>query len=90
MPPALRDDTTLLTPWAQGEVFHVCIGDHGTELQLLWCGWLRFVPAGDLSQAPFLLRFHQLHVPTGPTSPHIAGTRRNAVCGSVELLLPRC
>lgn len=55
MPPALRDDTTLLTPWAQGEVFHVCVGDHSTELQLLWCGWLRFVPAGDLSQAPFLL-----------------------------------
>lgn len=48
MPPALRDDTTLLTPSAQGEVFHFCIGNQGTDLQLLW---LRFVPTRDLPAA---------------------------------------
>lgn len=51
MPPALRDDTILLTPSAQGEVFHFCIGNQGTDPQLRWLGWLRLVPTRDLSAA---------------------------------------
>jgi len=46
MPPALRDDTILLTPSAQGEVFHFCIGNQGTDLQLLWLGGSASSPPG--------------------------------------------
>lgn len=59
MPP-LKDSTILVTPSAQGEVFHFCIGNHGADVQLLWLGWLTFLPARDLSTAM---------VPPAPSSP---------------------
>lgn len=70
MPPVLRDDTTLATPSARGEVFHVCVGNQGTDLQLLWRGWLRVGPTRMPHQQPWL---QQLHLPERP-APHM-------VCG---------
>lgn len=32
-------------------MFHFCIGNQGTHLQLLWLSWLRFVPTRDLLAA---------------------------------------
>lgn len=43
------DHTIPLTP--QHEGFHFCIGNRGTDLQLPWLSWLRFVPTRDLLAA---------------------------------------
>lgn len=62
MPP-LRDSTILVTPSAQAEVFHFCLGNQGADVQLPWLGWLRFLPARGLSTAM---------VPPAPASPRPA------------------
>lgn len=80
MPPALRDDTTLLTPSAQGEVFHVCAGDHGTDLQLLWFAGSDSSPLGTSPRPHFSCNSTSYVSPQGqdphhPTGPGPAGTQ---------------
>lgn len=65
MPPALRDDTILGMPPAQGQAVPFCIGDRGRDLQLLWL-------SSDPSQGP-LQSPRQLWVPTTGLGP--SGTR---------------
>lgn len=69
MPPALRPYNTSETP--QHEVFHSCIGNQGTDLQLLWLSWLRFIPTRDLLAAVG-------HHPHPPKSPAVSQACRGA------------